>query len=672
MAYAVWHGVITDLAGNVVPLAQIEVRSERTGKLVRVYKDREGLAPSSNPFPADGQGQATFYVAGGAYRIIARAGPFERVWRYVGIGTAQEADIEELGEYLQAGLIPVQTRAALDAIDLDPDSFPMGGIVLADPVGANNGYYINQGSGWVYTRPLPDTFARLYVTGGSVDAVEATLDAGVNPSAPSVFFIDVSAANTGPVTLTINGANSGPVLNAAGNALSAGEWMGRVFFTRETDGDYRIVNDPASALAAATSASAAEVAKAAAVVARNGAQDSATEAGNSADAAAGSASAASGSATAAGNSADAAAGSALTAATKADEAAGSASDASGAAAAASNSAGAASTSAAQAAISEAVAVSGASSASASAGTATAQANRAEGEADRAEAAVASVDSPVSYKAQTLTKAEQKQARTNIAAGDVGGPNSAEDGHVVLFDGDTGKIIKSSGKSINDIGSVDELFEEDLGKSTEEKAQARANIGLGNSATRDVGTTANTMAAGDDERFSEWASQPIGVPVPMLDNLVGVAGPPTDKSYRYIKLTASDAYNDGALTGQSVAGTAPLVVATAVIELANSPINGQTVHLINTERRFLRAGAAGSVENDQMQQITGNFNDRFSNSAAASGALSKGGVSSGNAYSIGGGGSTTNIAFDSALSSNARAGIETRSKNIGVTYFMRIL
>src|SRR5690606_23096161 len=85
-------------------------------------------------------------------------------------------------------------------------------------------------------------------------------------------------------------------------------------------------------------------------------------------------------------------------------------------------------------------------------------------------------------------------------------------------------------------------------------------------------------------------------------------PPTDNpNFRFIKLTAGDAYNTGVLTAESVTGTAPLVQATAQISLAGSPVNGATVHLINTERSGLRAGDSGTFQQDALQNITGYYN-----------------------------------------------------------------
>lgn len=171
---------------------------------------------------------------------------------------------------------------------------------------------------------------------------------------------------------------------------------------------------------------------------------------------------------------------------------------------------------------------------------------------------------------------------------------------------------------------------------------------------------------------EWAFQPIGVPIPVLDSVVGVAAPPTDRHFRYILLTAGEdgvgEYNEGVLTSENVTGSAPLVVATAVIDLAESPLNGQTINLINTERRFLRAGSAGTVQTDAMQ---GHFHARqYANTMDFN--TSAGSFSSGPAY--GTVASRDNVGAPSAdgVNGTPRTANETRSKNIGVTYYLRIL
>ncbi|MGN6451214.1 MAG: hypothetical protein ACTHLK_22005 [Brucella intermedia] len=157
---------------------------------------------------------------------------------------------------------------------------------------------------------------------------------------------------------------------------------------------------------AAASASAAAGSASAAAGSASAAASSATAANTSKNDAAASASAASGSASAAATSAS-------NASSSATSAAGSASAAAGSASAASTSATNASNSATSAASSQTAAANSASAASTSATNALASENAAEDAADRAEAAAAGVEFPVSYEPQSLTLAQQGQARKNI-------------------------------------------------------------------------------------------------------------------------------------------------------------------------------------------------------------------------------------------------------------------
>lgn len=168
----------------------------------------------------------------------------------------------------------------------------------------------------------------------------------------------------------------------------------------------------------------------------------------------------------------------------------------------------------------------------------------------------------------------------------------------------------------------------------------------------------------------WAYQPIGVPIPLFTHLTGVVEPPTNQSYRYVKLTAADAYNTGILTSESVSGSAPLVLATAVINLTGSPLNGQTVRLINTERRVIRAGSSGTVEGDAFQA--------FGMDTSSGGGLHHRNLSGGTSSS------RRIVQLDSDLATKItintfvettggapRTANETRPKNIGATYYMRV-
>jgi len=82
-----------------VPSASVEVRAEIAGQpLVQLYSDRAGATPIGNPISADSEAFAYFHVQGGVYQIKATGtitgSPFERIWRYVGIGTANERDFD--------------------------------------------------------------------------------------------------------------------------------------------------------------------------------------------------------------------------------------------------------------------------------------------------------------------------------------------------------------------------------------------------------------------------------------------------------------------------------------------------------------------------------------------------------------------------------------------------
>lgn len=102
---------------------------------------------------------------------------------------------------------------------------------------------------------------------------------------------------------------------------------------------------------------------------------------------------------------------------------------------------------------------------------------------------------------------------------------------------------------------------------------------------------------------QWLGTPIG------GYITPLAPPPTDDiRFRYVLCTAGQTgvggYNEGILTGESVSGSAPLLEATATVALAGSPFDGQAIHLINTEGRFVAPGVAEAHENDKMQVIVG--------------------------------------------------------------------
>lgn len=182
----------------------------------------------------------------------------------------------------------------------------------------------------------------------------------------------------------------------------------------------------------------------------------------------------------------------------------------------------------------------------------------------------------------------------------------------------------------------------------------------------------------DADFSEsgidlWSLQPIGKPFGIWDHMSGCPIPPKGD---FIKLTAgltgSGGYNEGALTSESVSGSFPLVTATAVISAADSPINGGTVHLMNTEEDFLRARSSGVLQMDALQGFHMS-NPEGRNISSTDGA--NGAIATGPGINPLGSLSTSIIKMRSIISDGTngtpRVANENRGKNIGATFYMRI-
>lgn len=169
-------------------------------------------------------------------------------------------------------------------------------------------------------------------------------------------------------------------------------------------------------------------------------------------------------------------------------------------------------------------------------------------------------------------------------------------------------------------------------------------------------------------YAQWYGKAVGEVFYLRDDL-GIDTPPNNVgTMRFIKLTAGDSYNDGLLDNEVVDDTTdPVrVVATADIVYAGSVLNGTTQNLINTERRFLRAGASGTLEDDQFQGHEHELRSAVTQSL---------GSNQTNVVSRSTTGSVVNSdAVGNPESSGYGAplfGDETRSRNMGVTAYMRI-
>jgi hypothetical protein len=183
----------------------------------------------------------------------------------------------------------------------------------------------------------------------------------------------------------------------------------------------------------------------------------------------------------------------------------------------------------------------------------------------------------------------------------------------------------------------------------------------------------------------WALQPIGAFV-AYDSGETLTPPPKNKAYRYVLLTAAQtgvgAYNEGILTSETVTGTDPTISATAVVSLVGSPFNGKTIRLINTERRFLRPGVAGTLEDSQNSAHTHPFSATTSTNGAHTHNVTLS-LGTGGSRVVGGastpaGTSTNDISSDGdhnhtvSGTTTSSGGTEARPRSIGVVYYRRIL
>ena len=203
-------------------------------------------------------------------------------------------------------------------------------------------------------------------------------------------------------------------------------------------------------------------------------------------------------------------------------------------------------------------------------------------------------------------------------------------------------------------------------------------------TADSAAAAAAAAQGDVDSLAlslaveslQWLGTPIG------GYITPLTPPPTDDPrFRYVLCTAGETgpggYNDGVLTSESVMGTAPLVEATAVVDLDGSPFDGLTIHLINTEGRFVGAGAAEAFEDDSLQNITGRL--RIGTQAGlindSPGAVAEGAFARGTKVTAGGSsGSSTlesfEVLFDASLV--ARTSDHTQPRAHRLPHYRRIL
>ncbi|MEH7903991.1 hypothetical protein V7794_22610 [Rhizobium laguerreae] len=168
---------------------------------------------------------------------------------------------------------------------------------------------------------------------------------------------------------------------------------------------------------------------------------------------------------------------------------------------------------------------------------------------------------------------------------------------------------------------------------------------------------------------KWRSRAIGEVVLLNTAITGVDIPPSTTSDTvWIELTSGltgvGAFNNGKLTTETVSGSAPLVLATAVVNYVSSPMIGQTIRLLNTEARIQRPSTSpGTLQNDQIQDHSHTL--RFSDMSGSVGGSDVARFNSANNVLSG----AQSGSIGTLVAS--RFGDETRMKNIGVKAYMRI-
>ncbi len=120
------------------------------------------------------------------------------------------------------------------------------------------------------------------------------------------------------------------------------------------------------------------------------------------------------------------------------------------------------------------------------------------------------------------------------------------------------------------------------------------------------------------RGFEFLSVPVGAEIGFD------APPPTDDPrFRFVKLTADDAYNGSLLNNKVISGTAPNLVVRMTVNSVLSPINGQQVSMLNTMGAIHTPGlTSGEIIQDAIRNITGSTGEMYGDEQTFAGAFSK--------------------------------------------------
>jgi hypothetical protein len=117
MSLAVWQQTIVDANGEPVAGASVRVMNADTDALVTIKPNRDGSGTLGNPFSADADGFARFYVAQGRYKVRVTYAGSDRELVHVVLWAEALADVSTPGYLLD-------TPAAGVTHDYTPASWP--------------------------------------------------------------------------------------------------------------------------------------------------------------------------------------------------------------------------------------------------------------------------------------------------------------------------------------------------------------------------------------------------------------------------------------------------------------------------------------------------------------------------------------------------------------------
>ncbi len=218
------------------------------------------------------------------------------------------------------------------------------------------------------------------------------------------------------------------------------------------------------------------------------------------------------------------------------------------------------------------------------------------------ASAASETNAGNYAASALAS-KNAAALSEANAGDAASAALAHKNAAALSEANAGDAAGDAGAAAGvATGARDTAVAAAGAASTSEANAATSETNAGNYAASALASADRAEAA---VTAGGWMSVPIGMPFPLVP---GAPLPPTDApSFRYVILTAgldgAGQYNEGVLTDETVTGSDPTITATAVVSLTGSPMDGQTIDLINTSRAFLRPGAPGPIVDSQNLEHT---------------------------------------------------------------------